>query len=348
MTAAPYTAGLLHALSRSWERRGPLAWLLWPISLLYYALLQARNALYRYGWLPTQSCAVPLLVVGNVLAGGVGKTPVVMALLEHLQQRGLRIGVISRGYGRHSSGCVEVNQDSCPADAGDEPLLIQRRTGAPVVVAERRSEAADLLLARHPDTELIISDDGLQHRALRHDYALCVFDNRGIGNGMLLPAGPLREPWPRPVDLVLHTGDRPAFGGFRAHRQLAAVALRRDGSALALSDLAARTHPPLLALAAIAKPEEFFGMLRASGLVLGATLALPDHHNFDRWNAKQYQGYTIICTEKDASKLWPYHPDALAVPLLLALEADCLAEIDRWLATWWPAKISSTHGHTIA
>lgn len=117
-----------------------------------------------------------------------------MALLEHLQQRGLRIGVISRGYGRHSSGCVEVNQDSCPADAGDEPLLIQRRTGAPVVVAERRSEAVDLLLARHPDTELIISDDGLQHRALRHDYALCVFDNRGIGNGMLLPAGPCVSP----------------------------------------------------------------------------------------------------------------------------------------------------------
>lgn len=348
MAAASYTAGLLHGLSRSWQSRGPLAWLLWPISLLYQALLHARNALYHCGWLPSRSCAVPLLVVGNVLAGGVGKTPVVMALLGHLQQRGLRIGVISRGHGRRSSGCVEVNQGSLPADVGDEPLLIKRRTGAPVVVAKRRAEAADLLLARHPDTELIISDDGLQHRALLFDYAVCVFDNRGIGNGMLLPAGPLREPWPRPVDLVLHTGDSPAFGGFSAHRRLGAKALRQDGSALALSELAGSNRPPLLALAAIARPEEFFGMLRASGLVLGATLALPDHHDFALWNAKQYQGYTIICTEKDANKLWPYRPDALAVPLLLTLEADCLAEIDRWLATWWPAQISSVNGHTTA
>lgn len=243
MAAASYTAGLLHGLSRSWQSRGPLAWLLWPISLLYQALLHARNALYHCGWLPSRSCAVPLLVVGNVLAGGVGKTPVVMALLGHLQQRGLRIGVISRGHGRRSSGCVEVNQGSLPADVGDEPLLIKRRTGAPVVVAKRRAEAADLLLARHPDTELIISDDGLQHRALLFDYAVCVFDNRGIGNGMLLPAGPLREPWPRPVDLVLHTGDSPAFGGFSAHRRLGAKALRQDGSALALSELAGSNRP---------------------------------------------------------------------------------------------------------
>jgi tetraacyldisaccharide 4'-kinase len=287
------------------------------------------------------------MVVGNVVAGGAGKTPVVMALVRHLRQRGLRVGVISRGYGRRSRGCMEVLPDSRPEDVGDEPVLIRRSTGVPVMVAERRAQAAAALLANYPDTDVILADDGLQHAALHRDFELCVFDDRGIGNGLLLPAGPLREPWPRPVDMILHTGLKPAFAGFRAHRQLAPLAWQRDGSTKPLTALTAPDQPPLLALAAIARPDEFFDMLRANSLALAHTIALPDHYDFDSINTNEFKGYSVICTEKDAAKLWPKWPQALAVPLLLTLEPACLTRLDHWLNIHLPAKLSSSDGHSI-
>jgi len=347
MAHAANRSRLEHGLTRAWRHRGLIAWLLWPLSLGYGALLALRLALYRRGWLTVAHCPVPVLVVGNVVAGGAGKTPVLLTLVRHLQARGLQVGVISRGYGRRSSGCREVQADSPAHEVGDEPALIRRSTGVPVVVAERRAEAAAALLARHPATELILCDDGLQHRALHRDFEVCVFDDRGLGNGFLLPAGPLREPWPRPVELVLHTGAHPALAGHHAPRQLAPDALRADGTSVTLAALAA-AQPPLLALAAIAQPEQFFAMLRAAGLPLADTLALPDHYDFDSFNPNDYRGYTLICTEKDAIKLWPLAPAALAVPLQLALPAAALATLDAWLAQRMPAKLSSTHGHTTA
>ena len=347
MAPAAHRAALEKGLTRAWRRRGPVAWLLWPLSLGYRALLALREVLYRRGWLAVARCPVPVLVVGNVVAGGAGKTPVLLTLVRHLQARGLRVGVISRGYGRHSSGCRQVQADSPAREVGDEPALIRRSTGAPVVVAERRAEAAAALLAHHPTTQLILCDDGLQHRALHRDFEVCVFDDRGLGNGFLLPAGPLREPWPRPVDLVLHTGALPALAGHHAPRQLAPFALRADGTSVTLASLATAQRP-LLALAAIAQPEPFFAMLRAAGLPLAATLALPDHYDFDSFNPNEYKGYTLICTEKDAVKLWAVAPAALAVPLQLALPAAALATLDAWLAQRLPAKLSSPHGHTTA
>jgi len=159
---------------------------------------------------------------------------------------------------------------------------------------------------------VILSDDGLQHLPLQRDLEIGVFDDRGVGNGFLLPAGPLREPWPRPLDLVLHTGSKPAFDGFQGQRGLARHALRADGSQVLLSN---NLKKPLLALAGIAQPEAFFAMLRAMGLTLANTLALPDHYDFNSWLPNDYKGYTLICTEKDAVKLWPLEPEALAVPL---------------------------------
>lgn len=334
-------------LTRSWARRGPLACVLWPLSLIYRALFAGRRLLYRLGWLAVQRFGVPVLVVGNVVAGGAGKTPVVMAVVQHLRRRGLRVGVISRGYGRHGSGCLEVTPGSRPQDVGDEPVLIQRSTGVPVWVAERRTQAAAALLAKYPDTEVIVADDGLQHTALHRDFELCVFDDRGVGNGLLLPAGPLREPWPRPVDLILHTGRQPAFAGFRAHRQLGPLGWQQDGSTKPLAELTVPGQPPLLALAAIARPDEFFDMLRACGLPLARTIALPDHYDFNSFNPNDYVGYSVICTEKDAAKLWPKWPQAWSVPLLLTLEPACLARIDQWLRIRLPAKLSSLDGHSI-
>src|SRR5450830_283659 len=283
MTQPTQSSTWQQRLTHAWTHRGWLAWLLWPLSLLFGALAALRRSLYRVGIFQAERVPVPVIVVGNVVAGGAGKTPVVMMLVRHLQAHGLQVGVISRGYGRQTHDCREVCTDSAIADVGDEPALIQRSTAAPVFVASRRVDAARALLARYPQTQIIVCDDGLQHLGLQRDLEICVFDDRGTGNGFLLPAGPLREPWPRAVDMVLHSGAHPAFAGFTAERTLAGHALRADGSQIALAELARGAAKPLLAVAAIAKPEDFFTMLRAQGLLLAGTIALPDHYDFNSW-----------------------------------------------------------------
>ncbi|WP_198085674.1 tetraacyldisaccharide 4'-kinase [Variovorax sp. E3] len=324
-------------LRDAWLRRGPLACLLWPLSLLYAALFAVRGWLYRLGWLRSERVPVPVIVVGNVIAGGAGKTPVVMAVVQHLRARGIQVGVVSRGYGRRTDDCREVLADSDPREVGDEPALIHHATKAPVFVARKRIEAARALLARHPATQVVVSDDGLQHLALGRDIEICVFDDRGIGNGWRLPAGPLREAWPRHCDLVLHSGEKPAFaGGYTARRRLADYALASDGQRVPLATLAGK---PLTALAAIARPEAFFDMLRARDLTLAETIALPDHHDFDAWQ-RPTDDRPLICTEKDAVKLWRKAPDALAVPLHFAPSPEFLTALD--------AKLSSLDGYQAA
>lgn len=350
MPLATRESALQRILTRAWTTRGTLAWLLWPLAFLFGTLAALRHILYRWGVLKAAHLPVPVIVVGNVVVGGSGKTPVVMAVVRHLQAQGLAVGVISRGYGRTARDCREVFEHSRIGDVGDEPALIKRSTSAAVFVAARRAQAARALLARYPNTQVIVCDDGLQHLALARDLEICVFDDRGVGNGFLLPAGPLREPWPRPVDLVLHTGAHPAFAGLTAQRTLAPYAVRSDASRVALNDLARPDGPPLLALAAIAKPEVFFAMLRAQDLHLAHTLALPDHYDFISYKVNKYAGYTVICTEKDAIKLWARQPDALAVPLIFTPEPEFLAQLDALLATW-PARppyppLSLPHGHT--
>lgn len=324
-------------LQRAWLQRGTSARLLWPLSLIYAALAAFTRMPYRLGLLQPERVGVPVVVVGNVVAGGSGKTPAVMAIVRHLEGRGVKVGVVSRGYGRTTDDCREVLDDSDPREVGDEPALIRRSTGAPVFVARRRVEAARALLARHPGTQLIVSDDGLQHHALARDVEICVFDDRGVGNGWLLPAGPLRERWPRPCDLVLHTGARPAFAGFIARRALADHALRRDGSKVTLASLAGRQ---LVAVAAIAKPDAFFRMLREKALRPQRCMSLPDHYDFADWARPDGGDYALVCTEKDAVKLWRRAPDALAVPLVFEPEPAFFEALD--------AKLSSLDGHQAA
>ncbi len=342
-------------LQRAWLRRGPLAALLWPVALLFSVLVRLRRALYRAKLLHSEKMPVPVVVVGNVVAGGAGKTPTVIALVQHLQAAGLRAGVVSRGYGRSGNGCLEVLPTTSPQQSGDEPALIRRATQAPVFVAARRVDAARALLAAHPSTQVIVCDDGLQHYALQRDIEIAVFDERGTGNGWLLPAGPLREPWPqrlqrgggpdsRGIDLVLHTGTVPAFGGFSSTRRLAAHALRADGSRVALDKLAGTA---LIALAGIAKPQAFFDMLKACGLTLAETRPLPDHYDFDSYPIPADGGYTLICTEKDAVKLFSRQTDVLAVPLLFEPEPAFFAAFDALLARRL-SPLTSSHGHQIA
>jgi len=315
MTPVPEVPPWQATLMRHWLRRGWLAVMLWPLSLLYRCVVDVRRLLYRYHLLAATHLPVPVIVVGNVVAGGAGKTPVVLALVEHLQQRGVRVGVISRGYGRSTVGCLEVTPTRPAQEVGDEPALIQRRTAIPVFVAEQRVQAAQALLAAYPQTQLLISDDGLQHLSLARDLEIGVFDDRGVGNGWLLPAGPLREPWPRPLELVVHTGATPTFAGHQARRTLAPYAIDGHGTRLALDALAAPGAPPVRALAAIAQPEAFFAMVRARGVPLESALALPDHYDFESYQPSSEKDYRLICTEKDAVKLWPRYPDTLAIPL---------------------------------
>ena len=341
MTPTPSTWS--ERLSRAWLARGTLARLLWPISMLMALLVRLRQGLYLSGVFASQRVDVPVLVVGNVVAGGAGKTPTVIALVQHLQASGWRPGVVSRGYGRHelppSSASPqvgdalkerEVHMDSAAREVGDEPLLIRQRAQVPVWVARDRVAAAHALLAAYPEVDVLVCDDGLQHLSLKRDIEVCVFDDRGVGNGWLMPAGPLREPWPRAVDLVLHTGSQPAFDGvncFRGQRQLG-QAVQADGTQAALPNLAS----PVLALAGIARPAAFFDMLRDQGVQLAHTMALPDHVNFDSMDMNQFKGYTVVCTEKDAVKLWSLMPQAWAVPLQFTPEPAFFKALDRLLA----------------
>ena len=336
------------ALQSAWYERGQLSFLiqfsiialLWPLSQVYKFLAFADRQLYRLGVLKVQQVSVPVVVVGNIVAGGGGKTPTVIALAQHLQAQGVQVGIISRGYGRTSAECLEVTENSPVSEVGDEVASVLIVLKAPIFVANKRYDAASALLKAYPQTQVIVSDDGLQHHALRHDLAIVVFDDRGLGNGMLLPAGPLRESSVKTQNsLVLHTGNHPAalqnlqnltVPPFTARRALASYALRADSSKVALADLNQQTN--LLALAGIANPEAFFSMLRAQGLNLAETMALPDHHdfnyNFDSYLGNKYAGYSLICTVKDAVKLWRIQPDALAVPLEFEPEPAFFAAFD--------------------
>jgi tetraacyldisaccharide 4'-kinase len=336
-------------------RRGLAAGMLLPLTMLYAALNALRCHLYRTGILKSLNVNALVIVVGNVVAGGAGKTPTVIEIIKFFQRHQILVGVISRGYGRKSSICLEVDKDISAQEAGDEPTLIQRTTGVPVFVSARRYLGAVALLSKYPGIQVIICDDGLQHYGLFRDIEICIFDDRGLGNGWLMPSGPLREPWPRkPVFeagqsrerlLVLHTGDHPKFAGFRASRNLSRTFRRMNGSSVSIDDFLAGNSKPLLAIAGIAQPEQFFGMLRTLGLRLEQTIALPDHSDFLKIPLEKLEDFQLICTEKDAFKLWGMHPDAIAIPLEQHIEPaffDCLHACINALNE---PKLSSNHGH---
>jgi tetraacyldisaccharide 4'-kinase len=307
-------AAIERALTSVWYRPGPPPWALRPLSGLY-ALLAGLVALpWRLGWRRPWQARCPVVVVGNLVAGGAGKTPTVIALVQALQAAGRRPGVVSRGHGRRSRGTVLATAVHDAGTLGDEPWLIRRRTGVPLAVGARRADAAARLLQAHPDIDVLVADDGLQHRGLARDLELWVFDERGVGNGALLPSGPLRQPLPDqlpPQVLVLYNAPVASTGlpGDVARRRLAgAVPLRawHAGQPMLPEALSALRGRPLLAVAGIAAPQRFFGMLSDAGLSCRA-LALPDHADLSTppWPAATPE---VVCTEKDAAKL---HPDAV-------------------------------------
>ena len=350
---------LTQALTQAWN--SPSAWgqnnlgqcltlALRPISWLFAALVAIRRALYQHGFYKQTTLPVPVIVVGNVMVGGVGKTPITMALVNHLKAQGLRVGVLSRGYGRKTSSTLAVSPKSQSQNVGDEPLLIARSCQVPVFVGNSRVDAGRALLSLHRDVQVLVCDDGLQHWPLARDLELCVFDERGVGNGHLLPAGPLRETWPRQAlspnvpCWVLRTSGEAGPNEFAVQRHLADYALQADGTQRSLSSW---WDTPVQALAGIAKPEVFFAMLREQGMNVAHTQALPDHADLQALHIDTSQG-DVLCTEKDAVKLWAHHPQAWAVPLQTTLPPELLAAIDAHLAAVQHAKLSSPHGHQTA
>ncbi|HSU45154.1 MAG TPA: tetraacyldisaccharide 4'-kinase [Casimicrobiaceae bacterium] len=298
------------ALARAWYSRRPtlVAVLLRPVSWVFGAVAALRRAAYRAQLLRGTRVRVPVVVVGNITAGGAGKTPLVAALAEALAARGRHPGLLSRGYGRRTRDVREVRPGDDPRDVGDEPLLLAA-FGFPLVVGSDRVAAAQSLIRAHPEVDVLVSDDGLQHYGLARDVEIAVIDAaRGLGNRLLLPAGPLREPVSRlrSVDALVWRappGKRAPSCG-HAHEFVASyepqpwvnlldAALPFDAELLA--------DPASVAVAGIADPASFFDMLRGVGF-RGETRAFADHHVYARDDVAFVRAPAILMTQKDAVK----------------------------------------------
>ncbi|HXF45137.1 MAG TPA: tetraacyldisaccharide 4'-kinase, partial [Burkholderiaceae bacterium] len=297
-------------VNRVWRRRGAVAWLLAPLALLHLLWWRFDRWRYRVGFARAVRPGVPVVVIGNLYVGGTGKTPLAIEVVRALRARGWFPGVVSRGYGSRSAAARLVQADGTAAEYGDEPLLIARATGAPVAVGADRVGAARLLLNLRPNVDVIVADDGLQHRRLARDVEIALVHELGVGNGWLLPAGPLREPPRRlvEVDAVVLRGQptvRIFSPFFRLRTSIAhAYSLRDPTHTVSLSELAreqASRGVKLLAAAGIGQPQRFFAMLREFGLTFD-TLELGDHYDFAH---NPFAGRAFDCaliTEKDAVK----------------------------------------------
>jgi tetraacyldisaccharide 4'-kinase len=332
----------------SWYGRDRLGWFwrccLLVLSLLYGLIVCLRRELYKKGLLQQTRLPVPVIVVGNLIVGGAGKTPVARALARQLKAMGWRPGIVSRGYGRKVPGVRAVGPEDSPHDVGDEPLLYAQ-DGFPVYVGEQRAAAGQALLRANPDINILIADDGLQHLALARDLEVIVFDQRGAGNGQLLPAGPLREPlsrissgsvrglivqghpdqqgWPKAPQFEMTLIPEPVYR------------LNQPSHTRLLEDFAGQS---VVALAGMGHPERFFTMLRDYGLHVDGH-AFKDHHAFQAKDIPMTD-LPVLMTAKDAVKCKSFavgHDNWYVVPVCASFSpelplGDWLQGIDTALA----------------
>lgn len=289
-------------VTHAWYRGARWLWLLWPFSLLTSVVVARRRR--RFLLRPPTPLSVPVVVVGGITVGGSGKTPVVLALIKELQARGKRIGVVSRGYGgAQSSAPQEVSESTPAALGGDEPVLIKQKTGVPVAVCRDRRKAAERLISKY-DLDVILSDDGLQHYQMPRTFEIAIVDgSRGLGNGRLLPMGPLREPPSRlsEVDFVLQRNSEDAQRrvsyrptGFRHHSTGKCMEIDQAVDMWGAKNVAAITG--------LGQPEQFFDLLRTLGLTF-TTQALRDHRPISSGTLKATEAQIVVITAKDAVKL---------------------------------------------
>lgn len=317
-------------IERIWSGKSPLYLLLLPLSWLYGLISNLIRYSYKSGLKKSWRAPVPVVVVGNLTAGGNGKTPVVIWLVETLQQHGFRVGVVSRGYGgKAESYPLVLTVDTLAAQAGDEPVLIFQRTGAPVAVSPVRSDAVKALLAAH-ELDVIITDDGLQHYALQRDVEIVVVDGvRRFGNAHWLPAGPMRERQARlrSVDAVITNGGTALAG------ELSMVL--QPGKAVNLvtgEQRDAATLKSVVAMAGIGHPPRFFATLKQLGVDLQKEIAFADHQAYspEQISATVQPGQQLLMTEKDAVKCRSFaQPDWWYLPVeakIQGLQAEKLLQ----------------------
>lgn len=328
-------------LDHHWYQRSPWLLLLWPLSLLFGLVVAVRRFAYRSGILRSAHPGVPVIIVGNLTAGGTGKTPLVAWLADHLRERGYSPGIVSRGYGGNASQWPQqVRADSDPRTVGDEAVLLARRTGCPMAVGPDRYTAARELV-EHGNVDIIISDDGLQHYALQRDLEIVVIDGiRRFGNGLLLPAGPLREPAKRlaGVDLVVVNG----LGDSREHPMRMALGDAHQLAGDATRRLSAFNPDTVHAVAGIGHPERFFQSLQQSVRQIDRH-EFPDHHQYSRADIEFDDEYAVLMTEKDAVKCRRFASEKdWYVPVEVSMSPAFINQLDRLLDERAPRASAST------
>ncbi len=314
-------------LARYWKTRNSVSTLLWPLSLVFIVLSAIRRFFYRAGVFPISRLSVPVIVIGNIIVGGSGKTPLTIALVRELRNHGFRPGVVSRGYGGNSQVWPQrVVRDSDPFAVGDEPVEIAREAGCPVAVAPKRAAAAQLLLEQ-TDCDVLICDDGLQHYALDRDLEIAIVDpSVGVGNGLRLPAGPLRESRRRleSVDWVVHRGEALQRG---VEFAVVAGPVRSLHKPDLSRSLASFSGQPVHAVAGIAFPERFFAQLESAGLTLRRH-AFSDHHRFSAADLAFGDQSPVLMTQKDAVKCASFADDRIwAVTVRSELDPRIVREV---------------------
>ena len=288
---------LAERIQQHWRTPTAVSLALTPFSLVYGLVTKIRKAAYISGVLKTHRFDIPVVVVGNLTVGGTGKTPFVITLAERLKIRGWRPGIVSRGYRGKVTEAEIVPADGDPHHFGDEPVLVARKTGLPVAVARRRAQSVEKLL--NESVDIVISDDGLQHYAMARSAEIVMVDGiEGLGNGFLLPAGPLREPPARlaSADIRVRRGGEASEGEYSVTAALGSARNLVSGEEASLDEF---RDVPLAALAGIHRPERFFDLLRQHGLTISAH-PFPDHHQFCAADIPAEM--TVLMTEKDAVK----------------------------------------------
>jgi tetraacyldisaccharide 4'-kinase len=310
-------------IERIWSGSSLVYLLLLPLSWLYGLVSGLIRLSYRCGLRKSWRAPVPVVIVGNLTAGGNGKTPMVIWLVEQLQQRGYRVGVVSRGYGGKSAVYpLVLDAQTTTQQAGDEPVLIYQRTGAPVAISPKRAEAVQALL-NQSELDLIITDDGLQHYALQRDFELVVIDGvRRFGNGWWLPAGPMRERVGR-----LQTVDAcVANGGVAQPGEIAMKLQAQDAVNIASGERRPAIElPHVVAMAGIGHPPRFFATLEKLGVEVDREVAFADHQEYSHGQlaALVSQGQTLLMTEKDAVKCRAFaQPDWWYLPVEAVLPTE--------------------------
>lgn len=321
-------------IQNAWNRQAKWLIVLRPLSCLYYFGFWLNKKLYAKGLKSVYTPPVPVMIIGNITVGGSGKTPLLIHLVNYLQTKNVRVGIISRGYGGKGPFPAYVGLEATPDQVGDEPCLIVQSTGAPMVVGSNRQHSIELLLAKH-ELDLIISDDGLQHHALARQLEWIVLDrNRGLGNEKLLPEGYLREPKSRlDSGTVIEHAAQPE-SELNMHLEVAQPYL--------LNALEARPFDPeqdFYAVVGIGFPQRFYRTLESIGIKQFQCHEFPDHHDYELTDLQFEDTNPIITTEKDAVKLLPIlkqHPDfnreIWVVPVEAVLSSACYRVLNQQLA----------------